>query len=44
MIYQLLARPNLALFPDILVGLRPRVIGMAIWLLFTLLELAYSLW
>jgi hypothetical protein len=43
LIYQLLAPSNLAPFPDIFAALPPRILGMAIWLLFTVLALLYVL-
>ncbi len=41
MIYQLLAPSNLQPFPNIFAGLPPRIFGLAIWVLFSVLALVY---
>jgi hypothetical protein len=42
LIYQLVAPHGLPAFPDIFAGLPPRLLGMAIWMLFAVLALVYA--
>ena len=42
MIYELHAPPGMAPFPDVFAGFPPRILGLAIWMVFSLLALAYA--